>query len=90
MLPSYFHMEASIASAEAMEASTEAFIASRYFWSLASYDAYTIAFDQIPYFILQSAFCWTRGGDGNVVGFVIENVRIFLLPTPTTINHELY
>ena len=33
------------------------------------------AFDQIPSSILQSALCWTRRGDGNVVGFVVKNVR---------------
>ena len=33
----------------------------------------SIGFDQIP--SLQSALCWTRRGDGNVVGFVVKNVR---------------
>ena len=31
-------------------------------------------FDQISSFILQSALCWTRRGDGNAVGVVIKNV----------------
>ena len=35
----------------------------------------SIGFDQRP--SLQSDLCWTRRGDGNVLGFVMNNVRSF-------------
>ena len=86
MLQSYFYTEASIVSTEAYIASTDASIASNYFRSLASYNVYTFAFEQILSFILQSAFCWTRGGDRIVVGFVKRNVPYFF--TPNTNHHQ--
>ena len=73
-------MEASREVVEVVEASTPVLRAPTAFsvlplTSKSSVEFPPIGFDQIP--SLQSAMCWTRRGDSNLDGLVVDKVRSF-------------